>query len=147
MSRGFQRVIATGHLGDAPTIKAPQNGGLVAELRIAVTESYRDRAGKTTQHTEWIRAKCFGRTAEIAQQYLFKGRLVTIEGKLHTEKWQASDGSDRYSTWIYLSPGGLTLHGSNEHERTRAEHQARTPAPTPPQDAPIDDWGDDDIRF
>jgi single-strand DNA-binding protein len=151
MSRGHQRVIATGHLGDDPAVKATQNGGLVADFRIAVTEVFKDRSGEKTEHTEWLRVKAFGRTAEVAQQFLTKGRLVTIEGKLHTEKWQSSDGSDRYSTWIYIGPHGLTLHGGTEHTKTKREHQGRpaddktSPAP-PTQHA--ENWPeDDDLPF
>jgi len=73
----------------------------------------------------WLHAKLFGRNAETAQKYLAKGRLCGIEGRLRTEKWQASDGSDRYSTWIYVDPRGLTLLGGREHAQTRRDHQGR----------------------
>ena len=151
MSRGYQRTIIFGHLGDDPVVKATQNGGLVAEIRVAVTEVYRDRAGDAVEHTEWLRAKLFGRNAETAQKYLAKGRLVGVEGRIRTEKWQASDGSDRYSQWIYCDPHGLTLLGPREHASTRREHQGRgagegspSPASAPPSSAPADDFADDD---
>lgn len=150
MSRGFQRIIITGHLGDDPVVKAFQNGGLVAEIRIAVTEVWRDREGAPVEHTEWCRAKLFGRNAETAQKYLAKGRLCGIEGRLRTEKWQASDGSDRYSTWIYVDPTGLTLLGGRDHATTRREHQGRgegaSSTPSTPSSS-TDDFGDDVIPF
>ncbi|RRN78503.1 single-stranded DNA-binding protein [Pseudoxanthomonas sp. SGD-10] len=128
MSRGYQRITVVGHLGDDPVVKATQGGGLVAEIRIAVTDTYRDRAGNAVEHTEWLRAKLFGRNAEIAQRYLARGRLACIEGRIRTEKWQAADGSDRYSQWIYVEPNGLTLLGSREHARTGRDHQGRAGA-------------------
>lgn len=154
MSRGYQRFIATGHLGADPVVKATQNGGLVAEIRMAVTEVYRDRAGQPVEHTEWLRAKLFGRNAEIAQKYLAKGRLCGIEGRLRTEQWQASDGSDRYSTWIYVDPTGLTLLGGREHAQASRDHQGRgvesptgAPASAASSSATADDFADDDIPF
>lgn len=148
MSRGHQRVIVTGHLGADPDIKAPQAGGLIAEIRVAVTEVFTSRAGQREEHTEWLRIKAFGRNAEIIQQYLRKGSLVTVEGKLHTERWQAGDYSDRYSTWIYCDPRGLTLHGGREHERTAPQHQGRgqaAPARAPAE--PEQEFVDDDIPW
>lgn len=154
MSRGYQRITVVGHLGDDPVVKATPNGGLVAEIRIAVTEVYRDRDGNQVEHTEWLRAKLFGRNAETAQRYLRRGRLACIEGRIRTEKWQAADGSDRYSQWIYVEPHGLTLLGSREHAQTGRDHQGRAPA-SPPAEAPSgegaapsSDWpADDDIPF
>ncbi|WP_337052539.1 single-stranded DNA-binding protein [Pseudoxanthomonas sp. USHLN014] len=148
MSRGHQRVIVTGHLGADPEVKAPQAGGLIAEFRVAVTEVFKNRAGEREEHTEWLRIKAFNRNAEVAQQYLHKGALVTVEGKLRTERWQASDGSDRYSTWVYCDPGGLTLHGSREHARTGTEHQGRaTGRPARPAAQPEPRGIDDEIPF
>jgi len=150
---GHQKIIATGHLGADPAVKAGE-GGTVAELRIAVTDAWRDRAGERVEHTEWLRIKAFSRDAENAGKFLRKGRLITVEGKLRTEKWQAGDGSDRYSTWIYAEPGGITWHGGRDHADTRREHQGRgaTPAPTSPADADApthreEQFNDDDLPF
>lgn len=147
MSRGHQIVVATGHLGADPVTKAFQTGGLVAELSIAVSEAYKDRDGQPVEHTEWLRAKVFGRGAEIAQQYLRKGRLITIEGKLHTEKWQDSEGHNRYSTWIYVDPRGLTMHGGQEHTHTRKEHEGRAPAEPAAPEFPTDEELRDELPF
>lgn len=149
---GHQKVIATGHLGADPSVKAIDGGGTVTELRIAVTDVWRDRAGERVEHTEWLRIKAFGRDAETAGQYLTKGRLITVEGKLRTEKWQAPDGSDRYSTWIYAEPGGIRWHSTREHAETRREHQGRgatsSPASAPPANATLErQYSDDDLLF
>jgi len=146
MSRGHQLFVATGHLGADPVVKAPQSGGVIAEFRIAVTEVWKGKDNTKHEHTEWIRVKVFGRLAEIAQQYLAKGSLVTVEGKVRTEKWQASDGSDRYSQWIYADE--FQMWGGNAHETTKREHQGRqTPAETT-NAAPVDaQFDDDDIPF
>ena len=139
---GHQTIIATGHLGADPVIRATQAGGAVTELRIAVTDTWRGRDGERVEHTEWLRIKAFGRTAELAGQYLRTGRLITVQGKLRTEKWQHSDGSDRYSTWIYADR--IEFHGRREHAATAPEHQGRAPAnPTPP-DRSDEPWPDDD---
>lgn len=158
MSGGHQLFVATGRLGDDPEVAAPQSGGLVAKLRIAVTDTFSGRNNERTDHTEWLRVKVFGRTAEIAQNYLQKGRLVTVQGKLRTEKWQAPDGSDRYSTWIYATV--LEMHGGGGESRSGAEHQGRPreqarpsthlspPARNPaPEFERQDDFADDDIPF
>ncbi|HEY0200562.1 MAG TPA: single-stranded DNA-binding protein [Burkholderiaceae bacterium] len=151
MSRGYQRVIVTGHLGAVPEVKAPQSGGLIAEFRIAVTDRWKTRAGEWDEHTEWLAIKAFGRTAEIVQQYLGKGSLVQVEGKIRTEKWQASDGSDRYRQWIYCDPAGLLLLSSREHTRTAPEHQGgRQAAPAPKaalRAVHEQEFSDDDIPF
>jgi single-strand DNA-binding protein len=146
MSRGHQLFVATGRLGADPVTKAPQSGGVITEFRIACTEVWKGRDGTKHEHTEWIRAKLFGRAAEIAQQYLAKGSLVTIEGKVRTEKWQASDGSDRYSQWIYVDE--LHMHGGNPHEATKPEHQGRPKQADDTNAAPVDSqFNDDDIPF
>lgn len=148
MSRGYQRVIVTGHIGAAPEIKAPPAGGLIAEFRVAVTDRWKNRAGQWDEHTEWLGIKAFGRTAEIVQQYLRKGGLVSVEGKIRTEKWQASDGSDRYRQWIYCDPTGLTLLDRREHTVTAPEHHGRAAHPAArPGATPAHEHADDDIPF
>lgn len=153
MSRGFQTFIAAGHVGADPTIKFTQGGDAIADFRIAVTEVFKDRAGNREEHTEWLRCKCFGKNAEVVQQYVKRGGLVGVRGRIVTEKWQDGQGTDRYSTWIYLDPrGGLTLMGGNDHAETRREHRGRAPAPDTTPPPPVDDstereFADDDFPF
>ncbi|MCD7096896.1 single-stranded DNA-binding protein [Stenotrophomonas sp. MMGLT7] len=146
MSRGQQVVTVTGTLSADPVIRAPQAGGLVAELTIPVSEFFTDRAGERQEHTEWMRIKLFGRQAEVAQQYLAKGRLVSVKGRQHTETWQ-QDGETRYSTWIYADVrNGLTLYGDREHARTASAHQGRAVQRSAP-DFPPDERGLNDFEF
>ena len=100
-SRGVNKVILVGNLGADPEIRYTQNGSAVANLRLATSEQWRDKqTGENQERTEWHRVVMFGRLGEIAGEYLKKGSKVYIEGKLQTRKWQAQDGSDRYSTEV-----------------------------------------------
>ena len=96
----LNKVMLIGRLGADPEIKYTQSGTPVANLRIATDESYTDRNGQRQDRTEWHTVIAFQRTAEICQQYLHKGSLVYIEGKLQTRKWQDKNGQERYSTEI-----------------------------------------------
>ena len=101
MARGFNKVILIGHLGADPETRAMPSGSSVANLRIATTESWRDKqSGEQQERTEWHRVALFGRLAEIAGEYLRKGSQVYIEGSLRTRKWQDKQGNERYSTEI-----------------------------------------------
>ena len=101
MARGINKVILIGHLGQDPEVRAMPSGSSVANLRLATTESWRDKqTGENKEATEWHTVVLFGRTAEVAQQYLRKGSQVYIEGRLRTRKWQDKTGNDRYSTEI-----------------------------------------------
>lgn len=96
----LNKVMLIGRLGADPEIKYAQSGSPIANLRIATDESYTDRNGQRQDRTEWHTVIAFQRTAEICQQYLHKGSLVYVEGKLQTRKWQDKQGQDRYSTEI-----------------------------------------------
>ena len=96
----LNKVMIIGRLGSDPDVKYAQSGTPVANLRVATDESYTDRNGQRQDRTEWHTVIAFQRTAEICQQYLHKGSLVYIEGKLQTRKWQDKQGQDRYSTEI-----------------------------------------------
>ncbi|MEN9706321.1 MAG: hypothetical protein RLZZ393_2200 [Pseudomonadota bacterium] len=101
MARGINKVILIGNLGQDPEVRAMPSGSSVANLRIATTESWRDKqTGENKEVTEWHTVVLFGRTAEVAQQYLRKGSSVYIEGRLRTRKWQDKSGNDRYTTEI-----------------------------------------------
>jgi len=101
MARGVNKVILIGNLGADPETRAMPSGGTVANLRIATSESWRDKtSGEQQERTEWHRVALFGRLAEIASEYLRKGSQVYIEGSLRTRKWQDKQGQERYSTEI-----------------------------------------------
>jgi single-strand DNA-binding protein len=101
MARGINKVILIGHLGQDPEVRALPSGSSIANLRIATTESWKDKqSGEFKEATEWHTVVLFGRTAEVAAEYLKKGSQVFIEGRLRTRKWQDKTGNDRYSTEI-----------------------------------------------
>ncbi len=101
MARGVNKVILIGNLGADPETRAMPSGSSVANLRIATTESWRDKqSGEQQERTEWHRVALFGRLAEVAGEYLRKGSQVYIEGSLRTRKWQDKQGNERYTTEI-----------------------------------------------
>jgi single-strand DNA-binding protein len=101
MARGINKVILIGHLGADPETRAMPSGLTVANLRLATTESWKDKqSGEQQERTEWHNVALFGRLGEIAAEYLRKGSQVYIEGRLRTRKWQDKEGRDRYTTEI-----------------------------------------------
>jgi len=113
MAGSVNKVILVGNLGRDPEARSFQNGGKVVNLRIATSETWRDKAsGERRERTEWHSVAIFSEPlARIAEQYLRKGSKVYIEGQLETRKWQDQSGADRYSTEVVLRPyrGELTL--------------------------------------
>jgi len=104
MAGSVNKVILVGNLGRDPESRSFQNGGKVVELRIATSETWKDRnSGERKERTEWHTVKVFNEgLANVAERYLRKGSKVYIEGALQTRKWQDQDGKDRYSTEIVL---------------------------------------------
>ena len=142
---GVNKVILVGNLGANPEMRFTQGGQAVANLRIATTERWTDKSGQRQESTEWHRVVLFGKTAEIAGQYLTKGRQVYIEGRIRTRQWQDQSGQKRYTTEIVGT--NLTLLGGRAGERTGGDD---APATIPPDDGMTADFGggpDDDIPF
>lgn len=101
MARGINKVILIGNLGADPEVRFMPSGGAVANLRIATSETWKDKqTGENQERTEWHTVALFNRLAEIAGEYLKKGSKVYIEGSLRTRKWQDKNGQDRYTTEI-----------------------------------------------
>ncbi len=101
MARGVNKVILIGNLGADPESRALPSGTTVCNLRLATSESWRDRqTGDQQERTEWHRVALFGKIAEVAIEHLRKGSQVYIEGSLRTRKWQDKDGVERYTTEI-----------------------------------------------
>jgi single-strand DNA-binding protein len=101
MARGINKVIIIGNIGQDPEVKYMPSGGAVTNVSIATSETWKDKAtGQPQERTEWHRVVFFNRLGEIAGEYLKKGSKVYIEGSLRTRKWQAQDGTDRYTTEI-----------------------------------------------
>jgi single-strand DNA-binding protein len=118
MAGSVNKVILIGNLGRDPEVRSFQNGGKVVNLRIATSETWRDRAtGERKERTEWHSVAIFNEAlGKIAEQYLKKGSTVYIEGALETRKWQDQSGQDKYTTEIVLRPynGNLTLLGGRD---------------------------------
>ena len=113
MAGSVNKVILIGNLGRDPEVRTFQNGGKVCNLRVATSETWKDRnTGERRERTEWHSVAIFSEPlARIAEQYLRKGSKVYLEGQLETRKWQDQSGQDRYSTEVVLRPykGELTL--------------------------------------
>ena len=153
MARGINKVILIGNLGADPEVRYMPSGGAVANLRLATSESWKDRqTGEQQEKTEWHRVTLYGRLGEIAGEYLRKGSKVYIEGRLQTRKWQGQDGQDRYTTEIVANDlqmldsraGGSAPMGEPSGSFPR---QPTTDQATTGQNAPPADEFDDDIPF
>ena len=154
MARGINKVILIGNLGADPETRAMPSGTTVANLRVATSESWRDKqTGEQQERTEWHRVALFGRLAEIAGEYLRKGSQVYIEGSLRTRKWQDKQGNERYSTEIIGNElqmlggrgGGAAAAGAGAEGGARA---ATAPAYAEESGSPArSDEFDDDIPF
>ena len=159
LARGVNKVILVGNLGADPETRYTANGSAVTNIRLATSESWRDKqSGETQERTEWHRVVFFSRLAEIAAEYLRKGRQVYIEGQIRTRKWQGQDGQDRYTTEIVASDmqmiggrgeggGGTEQPRERESapEAARRDDESASP-PAAPKSGPSDDF-DDDIPF
>lgn len=113
MAGSVNKVIIVGNLGRDPEVRSFQNGGKVVNLRIATSETWRDKSsGERKERTEWHSVAIFNENlAKVAEQYLKKGSKVYVEGQLETRKWQDQSGQDRYTTEVVIRPyrGELTL--------------------------------------
>ncbi|TBR37006.1 MULTISPECIES: single-stranded DNA-binding protein [Dyella] len=115
MARGINKVIIVGNLGADPETRYTGNGTAITSLRIATSEQWTDKqSGERQERTEWHRVKIFGKLAEIAGEYLKKGRQVYIEGSLRTDKYTDKDGVERFSTDIIANE--MQMLGGNAGE-------------------------------
>ena len=167
-SRGVNKVIIMGNLGQDPDVKYTANGSAVCNITIATSETWRDKnTNEKREKTEWHRVVLFGKTAEIAGEYLRKGSQVYIEGQLQTRKWQDQSGQDRYTTEVVCQwpQGQMQLlggrpQGANPHEggwgqpqqpAQQGSHQPQQQRSTPQQNQPQYNEPpmdfDDDIPF
>lgn len=130
-SKGVNKVIIVGNLGQDPEVRYTPNGKAVANISVATSESWKDQSGQMQEKTEWHRIVLWGKTAEVAGEYLRKGSQVYIEGKLQTRKWQDQQGQDRYSTEIVVQGwddkmqmlGGRTGQSEGGYQQNRPAQQ------------------------
>lgn len=157
-SRGVNKVILIGNLGQDPSVTYMPSGGAVANITIATSETWQDKAtGEKKEKTEWHKVSLFGKLAEVAGEYLRKGSQVYIEGQLQTRKWQDQNGQDRYSTEVVVqgysgimqmlggkSGGQQPAQQGGYSQPQQAAPQQRAPSAGKPQyNAPAQDWDDD----
>lgn len=168
MARGINKVILVGNLGADPETRYTANGGAITTIKVATSESWKDKqTGEAQERTEWHRVKFFGRLAEIAGEYLRKGRQVYIEGSLRTDKYTDKEGVERYTTDIIAAEmqmlggggaegggggsGGMSRGPSERPQRSSGgggEGGGRSaPRPEPRREAPPPDDFEDDIPF
>lgn len=152
MSGSVNKAIIVGNLGADPEIRRTQDGRAVANLRIATSETWRDKStGERKERTEWHRVVVFNEgLAKVAEQYLKKGAKVYIEGGIQTRKWQDKDGQDRYSTEIVLQGFNsvLTMLDKPSGERNESDDFGSSePSATTRRGSMKDQLGDGDIPF
>lgn len=160
MARGVNKVILVGNLGNDPETKYTQGGLAITTISVATSEQWKDKDGNAQERTEWHRIQFFGKLAEIAGEYLKKGRQVYVEGKLRTDKWTDKDGIERYTTSVIADEmqmlGGRPESEGQQHREQQRSSGAptgggygqapanRSPAPAQRVDEP---FPDDDIPF
>ncbi len=167
MARGVNKVILVGNLGADPEVKYTAGGTAICTLSVATSESWKDKqSGEQQERTEWHRVKMFGRLAEIAGEYLKKGRQIYVEGSIRTDKYTDKEGIQRYSTDIIGNEmqmlggnegGGSGGGGGGGGNRDRGDDPPARGAPRGPQSAPErqsapapsrnDSFEDDEIPF
>jgi single-strand DNA-binding protein len=162
-TRGVNKVILVGNLGNDPEIRYSQGGAAITNISVATSEAWKDKqTGQPQERTEWHRVVFFNKLAEIAGEYLRKGSKVYVEGSLRTRKWQDKEGVDRYSTEIVanemqmLDSRGAGQGGGPQSADDYGQNAPRSAAPRSGGDvqsvgsgAPAGDYGnfDDDIPF
>ena len=160
MSRGVNKVILVGNLGNDPDTKFTQGGMAVTTISLATTSVRKDKDGNPQERTEWHRVKFFGKLGEIAGEYLKKGAPVYVEGSIRYDKFTGSDGVEKYFTDIVADQMQM-LGGRGDGGETRQQPQQRdsgsrsAPArqgatrQAPARQAPqaVDDFSDDSIPF
>jgi len=161
-TRGVNKVILVGNLGNDPEVKYLPNGNAVSNITIATSESWRDKnTGENKEKTEWHRVVLFGKLAEVAGEYLGKGSQVYIEGQLQTRKWQNQQGQDQYTTEVVVQGfnGVMQMLGGKQQggqQQAQPQRQAPQPQRQQPQQMPTQAQNqyseppmdyDDDIPF
>ena len=146
-SNGINKAIILGNLGEDPKTQYMPNGNAVTNISVATSISWQDQQGQKQEKTEWHRISAFGKLAEIIDKFLKKGSKVYIEGRLETKKYQAKDGTDRYSTSIIANEMQMLdsrSEGQQSHPQDQQARQAPQQQTASAQSAP--DF-DDDIPF
>lgn len=140
--RGVNKVILVGFMGQDPEVRYMPNGGAVASLSLATSETWRDKAtGEQKEKTEWHRVVLFGKLAEVAGEFLRKGAQVYIEGQLRTRNWQDNNGVTRYTTEIVVGQNGTMqmLGGRRDGGASQQDGQQFSGQSQPASQNPVPD--------
>ncbi|MAD18188.1 MAG: single-stranded DNA-binding protein [Alteromonadaceae bacterium] len=132
-SKGVNKVILVGNLGQDPEVRYMPNGNAVANLSIATSESWKDQQGQMQERTEWHRLTMYRRLAEVAGEYLRKGSQIYVEGKLQTRKWQDQQGQDKYTTEVIVDQMQMLGGKGGGQSEGGFQGQQRQPAQRPAQ--------------
>ena len=162
-SKGVNKAVILGNVGDDPSIRYMPNGKAVANFTVATSESWKDQQGQKQERTEWHRCTAYDKLAEIIGEYVKKGSKLYLEGKLQTRKWQDQQGQDRYTTEIIVSEmqmldgkpqGGQQAQGQQHAPQGQQQQRQQAPQnngyqqarsqPVPQQEAP---QFDDDLPW
>ena len=163
MARGINKVILVGNLGNDPETRYTQGGMAITRISLATTSVRKDKEGNQQERTEWHRVVFFGKLGEIAGEYLRKGSSVYVEGSIRYDKYTGQDGVEKYSTDIIADEmqmlggrgegGGASGGGGERAARPQRQEYSSSSSSAPrrqapsPQQAPVDDFADDDIPF
>lgn len=139
MSRGINKVILVGNLGNDPEVKVGQSGNTFATLSVATSDQWKDKQGEKQERTEWHRVIMFGRMAEIARDYLHKGSTVYLEGKIQTRKYNDKSGNERYITEVVGNK--LEMLGGKQTGNSSAPANTGQVAQNTPSDSDME-WFD-----
>ncbi len=133
-TRGVNKVILVGYLGQDPEVRYLPSGGAVANFTLATSETWRDKQdGQMRENTEWHRVVVFGKLAEVAGEYLRKGAQVYIEGQLRSRKWTDQSGLEKYVTEVVVNVGGtMQMLGGRRESQPQSDPQTPPPAATVP---------------
>ena len=147
----YNKIVIIGRLGTDPDVRFTQDQKAIANLRVATTESWKDRAtGERKDKTEWHRVVLFGKLAEIARDHLKKGALVLFEGPSRTRKWQDNDGKDQYTTEIHANEMKMLSPKSSGSASAASSNSASSQQSQMPDYASYDHFDEpysDDIPF
>jgi single-strand DNA-binding protein len=134
------KVILVGRLGKDPEVRYSTNGNAITNFNLATSRVYKNKQGEKVDETEWHRCVSFGRTAEVCGEYLHKGSLIYVEGRLQTRDWEDKDGNKRWTTEVIID--SMKMLGSKNDRGVSSAESSDNPFDKGPSDIP-----DDDVPF
>lgn len=134
------KVILVGRLGKDPEVRYSTNGNAITNFNLATSRVYKNKQGEKVDETEWHRCVSFGRTAEVCGEYLHKGSLIYVEGRLQTRDWEDKDGNKRWTTEVIID--SMKMLGSKNDRGGSSAENSDNPFDKGPSDIP-----DDDVPF